>query len=44
MGRNSGIVKLEDIDKEKVIELYEWLQGKSCPERLHFEEKLNLII
>lgn len=42
MGRNSGILKLEDIEKEKIVELYEWLQGKSCPKCLNFEEKLNL--
>lgn len=42
MGRNSGIVKLEDIEIDKVVELYEWLQGQSCPDGIHFEEKLNL--
>lgn len=42
MGRSSGEVKLENIEMEKIIEFYEWLQGKSCPGQLHFEEKLNL--
>lgn len=42
MGRNSGIVNIEDIEIEKVISFYEWLQGKNCPDGIHFGEKLNL--
>lgn len=42
MGKDSGTIRLDDISLEKVQEFYEWLQGKSCPERLHFVNKLNL--
>lgn len=42
MGASNGIVNIEDISIEQVQEFYEWLQGKSCPEHLHFEDKLNL--
>lgn len=42
MGKNSGIIKHGDIEIEKVRKFYEWLQGKSCPECLHFESKLNM--
>lgn len=42
MGMSSGTIKLENIEIEKVNEFYEWLQGKSCPDGIHFEEKLNL--
>lgn len=42
MEMNSGTINVEDIGIEKVNEFYEWLQGKNCPENIHFEEKLNL--
>lgn len=42
MGASYGTINLDDIGIEKINEFYEWLQGKSCPEKLHFEEKLNL--
>lgn len=42
MGRNSGTINLDDIEIGQINEFYEWLQGKSCPEKLHFKEKLNL--
>lgn len=42
MGSSSGIIKLDEISIEQVQEFYEWLQGKSCPENIHFEKKLNL--
>lgn len=42
MGKSNGTVNIEDISIEQVQGFYEWLQGKSCPENLHFENKLNL--
>lgn len=42
MGNSTGIVNLESINIKSIQEFYEWLQGKSCPKKLHFEEKLNL--
>lgn len=42
MGTSHGIINIDDIEIEKINEFYEWLQGKSCPEKLHFEEKLHL--
>jgi len=33
---------IEDISIDEVAEFYDWLQGESCPENLHFEHKLNL--
>ncbi len=33
---------IEDISIDEVAQFYDWLQGESCPEDLHFENKLNL--
>lgn len=42
MGVSNEVINIEDIPIEQVQEFYEWLQGKSCPEHLHFKDKLNL--
>ncbi|MCM1236435.1 MAG: hypothetical protein NC489_40670 [Ruminococcus flavefaciens] len=37
MGKDNG-----DVSIDKVDEFYDWLQGKSCPKNMYFEQKLNL--
>lgn len=42
MGKSCGTINLDDIEIEQINEFYEWLQGKSRPDELHFKEKMNL--
>lgn len=42
MGISMGKVDLEEMTLEKVKEFFEWLQGKSCPDNLHFDTKFSL--
>lgn len=42
MGSSTAKIDLEQIDEQKIIVFYEWLQGKDSPEGCKFENKLNL--
>lgn len=42
MGTSNGTIKLEQISQDKIESFFNWLQGKSFPNDMHFEHKLNL--